>query len=1212
VLNRIYIAIGLLAIIVLAGAFVAPRFIQWGDYRARMEELASNVLGTPVTIRGEIDFALLPRPRLTLADVLVGSPEEPAATVDRVEAEFSLLEFLRDNYNVTSLVLVAPVVDFSIDESGFFGSGVTLAPQGNPIALTGATIESATFRLMDRRSGENFVVDDVDGELKIASFAGPFQFQGSAVYRDGRYGLRFNSSAVDSAGNTQATGAISGDNFVLSAEGVLTPGMAPRFDGTLAYRQTPPPAEAADDIRGDLVLESPVTGSTDRIVLSGYTLQPDENRAGTRLTGAASIQLGRRRAFDAVISGGVFSLPPRDANEDAARQPYELVRLLGELPAPLVPPMQGRVGIDLAEIALRGFALRDVRVDASTDGTNWQVEQFIAQLPGETEVRASGQLANDNGAAAFNGEVSLDSARLDALAQLWRKPDEVNVLFNQPGRLEGEVLLGSDAVGINNGVLTLAGATHAIELRLGYGDEPRLDLVGRFDVLGASESAMLAALLPDIAAEPGFGNSFPDGSFSLEGKGAQLFGLDGTELSAEGHWSPGVVTLDRFQAADLGGATVDAALTLGGTVQAPVLSGSGRLAIAESSAPALAAIFDLASVPDGWREALSRSIPADVLIDLTAPDESGAQVVTLGGAAGAGELNLRAEMASGVSAFATGQLRLTASLDSNDPAALSGQLGLGGDPLFGGEGTLISVGLQGVPAEGLRGSINASSGDESVGFFGDLVQAADGEIQGTGRLDINVLNAGPLGQLVGVQDFNLPEAQASGAFHFEGNRLARLTAIAGQSGTSEFSGEVAMSRTGSSAAITGAIAAESISVEGLAATLFGPAALLPGNNLWSDGPITIGEAARTTRGTISVTASEVTGGGEPLLGTSGFELSWDETRLRLGRFVGEMGGGSATLDVTVCCAGPLAQKTVDGRIALADVALDAVTPSGTGGSVQGTLSSGVQFEATGASLAEAVGVLAGEGSFTVSGIAIDGLAPSVFPTIAGLEDVLNTEADALDALISLALGQGRFTAPSAAGAFTIAGGVARLTNLIIEGEGARLAGDLNLALPDLGLDGAFVLTPLGFDDPNGLISNDTARIVARLAGDLLAPAVTLDLEEIVAAIQVRANELEVDRLEALRIEDAERQRAAAEERNRLIEEQRQRAAAEAERLAAEEAARQEAEAERLEEEQRARELQQQQQQPAPAPAPIAPTGPLDLTLPPPVNQPTESGVNQPF
>lgn len=59
-LNRIYIVFGMLMIIVLDGAFVAPCLIRWDDYRARMETLASGVLGTLVTIRGNIAFALLP------------------------------------------------------------------------------------------------------------------------------------------------------------------------------------------------------------------------------------------------------------------------------------------------------------------------------------------------------------------------------------------------------------------------------------------------------------------------------------------------------------------------------------------------------------------------------------------------------------------------------------------------------------------------------------------------------------------------------------------------------------------------------------------------------------------------------------------------------------------------------------------------------------------------------------------------------------------------------------------------------------------------------------------------------------------------------------------------------------------------------------------------------------------------------------------------
>ena len=423
-LNRIYIIIGLLAIAVLALAFIAPRFIQWGDYRDRMEALASGVLGAEVTIRGDIDFTLLPQPRLHFSDILVGPESAPAATVAEVEAEFALMDFLRDNYSVTSLVLRDPQVDLSIDENGLFDSGVDMSANGGGVALQQARIENGAMRLLDRRTGEVFAASGIAGDLRLASFVGPFQFQGAADYGDARYEVRFNSGAADAEGTTRVSSYLreTSGAFSWTSEGLLSAGVAPRFDGTMVYRQSPPPAERADEIRGDLVFESSLEASTDRVVLSGYTMQLDENRVGVRLTGSANIQFGRRREFDAVISGGVFSLPPRDATEVPAQLPYEFVRLLSELPAPPMTPMPGRVEIELAEVGLRGFALRNLQVVANTDGSTWQIEQARAAMPGETALRLSGQLSNDAGQLGFRGDLDMTSARLDALAQAWRRP----------------------------------------------------------------------------------------------------------------------------------------------------------------------------------------------------------------------------------------------------------------------------------------------------------------------------------------------------------------------------------------------------------------------------------------------------------------------------------------------------------------------------------------------------------------------------------------------------------------------------------------------------------------------------------------------------------------------------------------------------------------------------------------------------------------------
>lgn len=1200
-LNRIYIIVGLLAILVLAGAFIAPRFIQWSDYRERMEVLASNVLGAEVTIRGDIDFTLLPQPRLHFTDVVVGDVEGPAATVGSIEADFSLLDFLRDNYNLTRLVLRQPVIDFTVDESGLFGSGIT--PSGTGVALAQASIEDATFRLEDVRADTRYTATNVSGDLKLSSFSGPFQFQGSGDYGGERYAVRFSSAQVAEDGTSRMTASIRPVNnaYSLGVDGALSVGMAPKFDGVLTYRQPPPQSKDAAQVRGDLVLESKVLASTDRVMLLGYTLQPDENRAGTRLTGAASIQLGAEANFDLAISGGVFALPPRDANEDTADLPFELVRLLGELPAPLVPPMAGRVGIDLAEVGLRGFALRNLHVDATTDGTEWQVSQAIADLPGDSKLRAIGALGVDDGHPTFRGQLSANSARLDALAALWRKAGDEGSLVNQGFALDGKLVLGADAIGLTAGQFAFDGRSHTVEIRVGFGAEKRLDVVGSFGALSDRGSAALQALLPSGGIDQTFLNSFPNGSFSLHGKAGRLLGQTASDLVAEGQWTPQMVQFTRLSAGDFGGLGFDAAMQFAGSVL--VADGSGVLKAQRAGSPGLVALYDALKVPAQWRDMLASSAPAELLFDLGKPTEDGAQVLTLNGKLAVADFYARAELSKGIASALTAPLRINATMEADDSDALTVQLGLGRADLFAGGGAMmVTLGLSGTPGEGLDTNLAASMADESISFAGKLNAVSSGEVQGSGRIEVSLADAGGLGQLAGGQQLSLPNTVAGAQLHFEGERLARLTEAAGTVGGVGFKGDLSLSRTGATTAVAGTFAVDSVSVEGLAATLFGPAAMVPGSGIWPEGPIAMGATPNQTRGLVSFTSPSVTAGGVERLKDATFELNWDEQKLRLARFEATIGGGTASLDLSVCCTGGLTDKTVSGRLSLNKVALAAIASPELSNAVSGTLDGGVRIEGTGASIAAAIRALAGEGNFTIAGFTVEKLGSGVFASVSGLEDVLTMEPEALTSIIGLALGQGQFVAQSATGAFTIAGGVARLANFIVDGQGSKLAGSINVRLSDLGLDGSFAMTPVGFVDPKGLVGEDTARIITRIAGTLLKPTVLLDLDTMVAAIQVRANELEVDRLEALRVEDEARQRAAAEERNRLIEEQRQRAAAEAaQRAAEEEAARQAAEAaERL----RLEQLQQQQQvQP---PAPVI-TGPL--VLPPPVNQPTFAPSN---
>ena len=1207
-LNRIYIVVGLFAIVVLAGAFLAPRFIQWGDYRDRMEVLATSVLGADVSIRGDISFSLLPSPRLAFSDVIVGDAEAPAATVGAVEAEFVLMDFLRDIYNVTALSLESPVVHLTVDENGLFGSGVDLSGAGSGVALEHAHIANGSIRLEDLRSAETFAAERIDGELRLSSFAGPFQFQGRADYDDTRYEVRFNSGAADAQGNARVSSFVREalGAFSVTLEGVLSASAAPRFEGSLAYRQAPPEAERADDIRGDLVLESAVTVSTDRVVLSGYTLQPDENRAGMRLTGAASVQLGLRRSFDAVVSGGVFSLPPRDATEVASELPYEFVRMLSELPAPPIPPMPGRLGVDLAEVGLRGFALRELRIDATSDGTDWTIEQAVGRLPGETEMRFSGQASNNDGVVGLTGNISITAARLEALSQLWKRPSEDSPLFNTPGSLEGRLMLAGDAFGLSHGLLVVDGKSHELEIRVGFGAEPRLDTVLELASLNERETAALLALFPDAVNDANFAISFPDGSFAITAEQADVMGLLATDLVAEAQWSPEAVRFSRLSTSDWGGLMLSAALRLSGSLSDPRVTGSGQLGITANDAPGLVALYEMAGVPFGWQEGLTGTWPAELQFLIADAEQGVGQVLTLSGDAAAAAIDLRAEMSGGFSGLATSELRLVASLEAQNGDAMLGRLGLGDVPLFAGDTPLVaSLFFEGSGPDGFDGRMGLSQGGQTVSYFGALRVAQSGEISGDGTLDVLLEDGSGLASLAGARGASLPEIEASAALSFEGTRQLTLDNIVGVAGDAGFDGYLEMQRLGQLPSYSGQINTDALELGGLAAVMFGRDALIgDASTIWPEGPLAANAVPRPTRGDIAVSTGSLTLDGLDVLEETSFNFVWGPESVSISRLVGAVGGGAIRFSVEQCCAGSLAARTVSGQVTLDGVALDRVVPEAVGWGLSGNLFAGLQFEGTGESLGETVRSMTGEGNFSFSDFVAQGLSPSVFPAIAGFEDVLETEADALETLIGLALSQGDFEAEEARGAFTIAGGTVRVANLIIEGVGGRLAGSLNLVLDTLGLDGNYVLTPRDYVDPDGLVEADTARIIARVTGTLLAPVVRVDLSEMVAAIQVRANELEVERLETLRLEDEARQRAAAQERNRLIEEQRRRAAEEAARQAAEE------EAQRLEEE---RLLQEQSGETVPATEEEGPvSGPLNLGFQPGVNQPIGDGVNQPI
>lgn len=1141
-LNRLYIVVGVIAILLLAAAFVVPSFIPWGQYRDRLAAIAGEVLGTPVRIEGDVAFSLLPQPKLTFSNVSAGPPDAPNLTVERVEADFSLIDFLRDRYNVTRLQLDGPTVLIDVAADGSVDTGIALARAvSSNISVANAVVTGGTVKLHDERAGETYFASNVAGDLKLEALRGPFSFQGTGNVDGAVYALRVTTGQLDAEGGGSLAMTLrpADERFTLAAEGYLTPGVTPGFTGTMTYRQPPPkPAkEGADDAgQGDLVMTSKVEASSSKVLLSDYIVIPDENRAATRLLGAADVTLGRGMAFNAVISGGLLALPPRDATAEQAVEPYELIRLLRELPLPTAPGIPGTIGLDVSEVNLRAFSLRNVRLDATSRDGGWTVTGLTGTLPGDTRVKLAGEVTTETGRPEFSGTLSLRSQRLDALTTLWRKPAEGNPLFGMPGAIEASVDLVGETLSISDGRLELDGEARSFSAQLGLGATPDLHITADMGQLDAARSDALFALLPDLAADPAFPATFPKGEFELIADTMTLGGLTGRALSAKGSWDGGVLVVDDISAGDLGGAKFKASLTAFGSITKPELSGAGTITVASADAPALASFYKAIGASPAIEGFFAPSLPADLALRLDAPSGDGAQSLAISGRLGTSEVAADAELQAGFLRALSGPVKVRLDMKSADAAAMTAQLGLGDASLFveGEPVHLVGV-IDGNLANSLETTVLVEGGGDSLGFSGNLVVTDPAAYSGKGTIKAALADPSAFAEWLGAGGISLPAISASARVDFNGPSDVQLLDITGTSGGAAFTGNLKLATRAGNRTVSGAIAAGDVDITGLLRTLTGPASLLAGSGIWPDGPLATGDQPRSTTGRIAITAPSVAAGGKPLVTDLSLDLDWDASATRFRNVTGKLGDGTVDLELAVCCAGPLPDKQVTGRVSLTGVSLDSIAPPLVADALDGTLDASGRFDGTGGSVAGIVEALTGEGTYGVTGLRIERLDPRAATMVAGVENLLKMQPDELSALIEDRLDDAPFISPQMSGSFTIAGGVLRSPNVPIEGDGGQLFGSGSIRLTDLGLAGDYALSPTAIT-PAALVDTSTARISTRIGGTLMAPERQFDVSSLVDAIMVKAYEAEVARLEKLREEDEARKQAEEAEKARLAAE----------------------------------------------------------------------------
>ncbi len=1150
-LNRLYIVVGVLLILVITATFIVPMLFDWSVFRQRMEVIASEALGAPVAIKGDISFTLLPQPGLKFDTVVVGAPEAPVARIDAVEARFSsILDFLRDRYAVANLRLTDPDFVLDIDPEGRLVAPISLPESISTtnVSIANATIANGMFTLRDARSGDSWQFSKADASLKISALRGPFSVQGSGIFEGQRYQVRFASSAINSDGIMQMTSFVRPESqaFSLEANGQVQTGVDAKFSGRATYRQTPQPEPGTDVVLGDLVLDADVEARPSEVRITGYTLQPDENRPATRLTGEGKVQLGADPRFDLTATGGVVALSPPEVT-DANQDPVQVaLAFLKALPPPPVPPIDGQIQASVGQLDMRDLSLRNVELVAKSNGDGWTVDRFDAQLPGESALTLRGNLAAQAEHPVFNGEGSITSDRLDALSQMWRRPADGNPLMGMSGSLTALVDFSPDKLALTQGTLTLDDVNNRVSAKVSLSDTQQLSVTADLGRLDARQSAALRALLPQDPVGGPVADAFKSGTFDLNAQALTLWNEQGQDLVARGKWDKTGMVFDALNGS-IGGMSFALNGSASGALDKPVIAGRGRVNVASSAQRgALPLIYDALGTPEAVRVLLANWFPASVEVDLSAPGDASLQTLSIDGRVAGADIVADVDFANGIMAAQNAPVRMQARLNAPGIDELAGLIGASNaDFPASPDGVSLVLNADGALMNSLDVEASLNASEDGAHYAGTMVVSDLAHPRTRGKLDFKSTDPAPWAEMLGAAGLYLPPLKGAGELALDQDGALTATALSVDADGVNVSGQVSRRFQGGRVTFDGDLTLDRLDVAAVAELAGGPAAMIKTDGIWPDGPFSQDDTARTSVGRIDVSAASINSGDTKLAQNASFGLVWDETNLRISRLTADLGGGHLTLDAGICCSGTLSSRQVSGQLALDSVAADALMPPAPAETLDGTVDGSLKFEATGESYAAMAAALTGSGSFTFSDLSIAHLDPAAFQAAAEIDNITEVSADDLAAGVRNALNDGAFSAASMSGTLSLAGGRLRAENLGADNDKANLFGGLTLDISDLGLDGMFTLTPSGRVDENGLITPATARIVARVAGTLLAPLRLLDLAAMTDAVQVRALEIELDRLEKLRAQDEARARAAAEERARRMAEEAKRKADEA-------------------------------------------------------------------
>lgn len=423
-MSRTIASILIALVLLIAGAAIAPSFIDWNKYKGQIVQQVEAASGYKAEIAGDLKIGLLPAPHVRMTDVKVAAPlrgqHDYLATLESAEASVALLPLLKGQVQVDSVRLEKPDVRFEVladgrkswmteklSEPGQIGSGPSENRQVQSISLRKVEIGGGRFEYSDRRKVSSTVLEQVDATLKARSLKGPFEVEGRVVYGANPLAFTVKTGLVESADDPleiQVTLAHAELKAALAFFGVAAMQPALEVQGELQL--------TADNLGSLAAMGVGVPASLQKKVQAKGLVTVSENSAAVDnlelalgdLKASGKIGVSNIKAADPMRVAGALDVkgeidfdelsadkPEKDASKDMGKK----IEPEGFLPDTLVLPasMDGALTLNAEAIKMGGQEAKGLLLDIAKDGSNIAIKGKALEIPGKGRASIDARLA---------------------------------------------------------------------------------------------------------------------------------------------------------------------------------------------------------------------------------------------------------------------------------------------------------------------------------------------------------------------------------------------------------------------------------------------------------------------------------------------------------------------------------------------------------------------------------------------------------------------------------------------------------------------------------------------------------------------------------------------------------------------------------------------------------------------------------------------------